>query len=1197
MLPRHRARLWVQALEDRCTPTTFTVSNALDSGTGSLRQAITDSNANYPNGPDTITFDATAFSSPQTISLLTALPAIQDNVAITGPGSGLVTVMRNAGAADNFRILTIGTLNTTGQTGTTYSVSIQGMKLTQGMNVTQSGTAYQTDNGGGILVGTSDTVSLTDVVVSQCTSNAQGGGIAVADKGHLTMANCTVSGNTAQGLVNGDPFGFGFSGVGGGVYFTLDGTLTMTGCTISGNAAKYRGGGVYLYADTSVTATIRNCTISNNKTTTYWSGATLYSSGGGGISTNINPAISGSTLTLTISNSTIYQNSVAAGSKGGGISSIGNATTMSVESTVVSGNTASTGADISASKQITLNASAVGSSTGFTFTGSNNLAFGSNLMLGALQNNGGLTQTYMPASGSPLVDAGSNSASLTTDQRGPGYVRVYGTKADIGAVEVQPAGLPTAAATSSDVTTAGGTSQTVTVTYAGTNPINVSNLHTGNITVTGPAGFSATPTFTGVDNNTNGTPRVATYTFTPPGGAWTASGAGSYTITINGSPNQVADTTGLAVPPGPIGSFKDLVPRTLVVTNKNDSGPGSLRQAITDANNISPSQDIITFGSLFNTPQTITLTGGAVTISDSVKIIGPGATSLTVDANFTNRHFIIDGTGSLDVQISGMTLTNGHTSNSFQSERGGSIYDNGQKLTLDGVYLTSNQAVKSYGGAIDIEGQGTLIFKNGRLTSNVAGNTSGYYFGGGAISALSPGHTISISNSLIANNMTGLYGGGIFSFGGGTVSIDSSTISNNSTTQFNDQGGTVFGGGGGGLMMGDGTNGGTLTITNSTFDANVTAGYGGGFTFNGKSTGTGLNVINSTIVNNQSQTTTNGVAGGVLVGNLANTVCNFDNDTFAFNSSYSGGGLFIGNNDGNSVFARSTIFAQNSSADPTQLPPDVDGAVHCTNCLLGIVDGSGVDTDPSSTNNLYGSMSGGPLDPLYGTLDFNGGPTRTLSLQTGSPALDVGINPDNLLYDQRGVGYPRVSNGNPDIGAYELQVIPPPTVTNVQIGDGSAQRSTVRSITVTFSTLVNLGGGTPEQAFSLARTGPGSPMTTVGLTADLSGSTATQTICKLTFNGPLTEGAGSLIDGRYVLTVIHTAVLDATNQPMAADNLTNLFRLFGDINGDATVSASDFIAFRQYFGGANSAFDFDGDGSVSATDFIQFRLRFGGSLP
>jgi hypothetical protein len=52
--------------------------------------------------------------------------------------------------------------------------------------------------------------------------------------------------------------------------------------------------------------------------------------------------------------------------------------------------------------------------------------------------------------------------------------------------------------------------------------------------------------------------------------------------------------------------------------------------------------------------------------------------------------------------------------------------------------------------------------------------------------------------------------------------------------------------------------------------------------------------------------------------------------------------------------------------------------------------------------------------------------------------------------------------------------------------------------------------------------------------------------------------------------------------------------LRGFINRDGTGSSSDFITFRQYFGGFIEMFDFDG--SVAASDFIQFRLRYGGSI-
>ena len=100
----------------------------------------------------------------------------------------------------------------------------------------------------------------------------------------------------------------------------------------------------------------------------------------------------------------------------------------------------------------------------------------------------------------------------------------------------------------------------------------------------------------------------------------------------------------------------------------------------------------------------------------------------------------------------------------------------------------------------------------------------------------------------------------------------------------------------------------------------------------------------------------------------------------------------------------------------------------------------------------------------------------------------------------------------------------------------------------------------------------------------------------------------SLQDGRFTLTVLAAQIagdgidgngdgVGGDDYVLAGDPATNkLFRLFGDANGDGTVSASDFILFRQYFGGVNSIFDFDGDGSVSASDFIEFRLRFGGSI-
>src|SRR4029077_2364891 len=136
----------------------------------------------------------------------------------------------------------------------------------------------------------------------------------------------------------------------------------------------------------------------------------------------------------------------------------------------------------------------------------------------------------------------------------------------------------------------------------------------------------------------------------------------------------------------------------------------------------------------------------------------------------------------------------------------------------------------------------------------------------------------------------------------------------------------------------------------------------------------------------------------------------------------------------------------------------------------------------------------------------------------------------------------------------------------------------------------------------LARTSP-APNGNVTITVDLSGSTATQTVAKLTFSGALTEGSAatpSLIDGNYTLTVFSNQVQGGIQ---GGDNVSSLFRLYGDINGDKAVNGLDLTAFRNAFGtgslDANSVsfLAFNGAGAINGTDLTQFRSRFGVILP
>jgi hypothetical protein len=93
---RRPCRLFVELLDDRCLPSVFLVTNTLDAGAGSLRQAILDANANP--GPDTIDFNIPG-SGVHTIAVGDPaglpLPAITDTVTIDGysqPGASVNTL-------------------------------------------------------------------------------------------------------------------------------------------------------------------------------------------------------------------------------------------------------------------------------------------------------------------------------------------------------------------------------------------------------------------------------------------------------------------------------------------------------------------------------------------------------------------------------------------------------------------------------------------------------------------------------------------------------------------------------------------------------------------------------------------------------------------------------------------------------------------------------------------------------------------------------------------------------------------------------------------------------------------------------------------------------------------------------------------------------------------------------------------------
>lgn len=109
---------------------------------------------------------------------------------------------------------------------------------------------------------------------------------------------------------------------------------------------------------------------------------------------------------------------------------------------------------------------------------------------------------------------------------------------------------PTATVTAADTTVAANstTPYTFTVTYSDNQAINVSTIDASDVVVTDSSGNPLSVSLVGVDTNSDGTPRTATYTVAPPGGSWNSAEAGTYTVSV--ASNQVGDTSGNAVSGG-----------------------------------------------------------------------------------------------------------------------------------------------------------------------------------------------------------------------------------------------------------------------------------------------------------------------------------------------------------------------------------------------------------------------------------------------------------------------------------------------------------------------------------------------------------------------------------------------------------------------------------------------------------------------
>jgi predicted outer membrane repeat protein len=1104
-------------------PGVFVVTTAAETGGLSLRAALALANAS-PSDADTIRFDPGIFSDGTVIRLTSGELSITDGVVIEGPPAGVII-----DAGGKSRLLNIDD----GDPTRSIAVTLLNLHLANGVRLGQSAS----DRGGAVFIRDED-VTLIGCTVSGSYAEFGAGAINLAaGPGRLTLINCDIRNNAAGAdggavragagtslEIHRTTFDANRSAGDGGAIFANGAAVTIDGSTLSFNIADgaLGGGGVALIGPAG--ATVQNSTLSGN----------FAARSGGGIATTAHG-------TLAVRNATIVGNEARLG-VGGGIARISGPAAIAVTSSIVAGNINATAPDLFSRGLVTLSWSAVGSRDGFAATGAGNVPFGANLVLGPLADNGGPTRTLRPLRGSPLINSGANPAGLAHDQRGRDFPRQLGPAADIGAVETTTL-TPTATAAAPNVTQPGGNPFAFTVTYDAPAGIDTATLGAGDVTVTGPAGFIAVPALVDIDVGGDGTPRVATYALTPPGGQWDAADVGDYTITVNAG--EVAAVDGRPVPERPAGGFSVVLPRVLTVTNTNDAGPGSLRQAIADANAVRAGvPDTITFDpAVFSAFQRITIEDELV-ITDAVTIAGPGPNLLSINGNAATRLMYLDGIAEDAVDLVGIRFENGRAFGD-----GGGILNRNLALSLRDCWLVNCAAVSGAGGGIAVvDAAGSLTLTDCRLTLNVA-RGFGLTGDGGAVYVAGASHVF-IERTTLADNFADDDGGGIAAAGGGMLTLIASTLSGNRA-----------GAGRGGAVFFAGV--GAVAVRNSTVSGNTAGTLGGGVAVAG---GSDVAVENATLTAN-AVTAPGGRGGGIGVGTEAALLA-----------------------------ATSAVIAGNTASEAADLAaPPTRVAVLQNAFVSRLAPG---DAAVRGSGNQIGTLAE-PLDPELLPLGNNGGPTWTHGLGPTSPLRDAGANPAGLAHDQRGPGFPRVSGSAADVGAFEASAPAAPPTATVVVNDGTPQRSRVYALVVRFSADASFPAGVPA-ALRFERIGPGGPTGLVPTAAVVAGQQATI----LFTPSAMAPTAGSLIDGEYRLTIFAALVqgpggaLDGNGDGAGGDDLVlNTHRLFGDADGDRDVDAADWLAFRAAFGGQTFTFDADFDGDTDAADFAAFRAAFGSSLP
>ena len=663
-----------------------------------------------------------------------------------------------------------------------------------------------------------------------------------------------------------------------------------------------------------------------------------------------------------------------------------------------------------------------------------------------------------------------------------------------------------------------------------------------------------------------------------------------------------------------------------VTSTADDGSAGTLRYAVAHS---APGDTIQFDPTVFALGSQHTIhVDSQLELTHNLAINGPGSSVLSIDGDRVTRLLEIDR--GVTVNLGGLTLS--HASG------GAVIVDNNAIVNASGLAVYQNAATQNGNAAGIYNSGGSLNVHNCSFLGNAGGsaieNTSGF---------------LNVSQTTFSGN-SGVYAGGITCFTG-TGTVTSCTFFLNT------------GGGGAGIFTAA-----PLIISSCTFVQNIASNNGGALEvqFGGGSSAAVVSVASSTFIGNAAMRT--------------------------------GGGIFLQGSQGSGavVTLNNTIVAGNHQANST-----VNDIANSSGSLSGSYNLIGAG---GLMNGVNGNIVG-VTDPKLGPLADNGGPTQTMALLPGSPAIDAGsnalaVNADGtpLMTDQRGL--PRISNGTVDIGAYELKqtrliapsvvggagalislsatlsadgtpvpgemvqfmllgkpmgsaatdangvatlpgvslvgvspgqypraigaafigdatygassatadlfaAVSDPAPVGVTLGDGTAQRSEIRTLTLKFGQPVTLQAGAVTIALlntggSGANNGSDPTDATPALGTPTTPDGGATWIFKFVANTQFVDSTGSLLDGIYTATINQAKVIvSGGNSLSGASTGFTFHRLFGDINGDGTVNSADYFQFKKAFGSkAGSAlyaagFDFDDNGTINSTDYFKFRADLG----